>query len=91
MANHSSTRTPQLYDRRSDQVSLDEIERVAALPEDQRRMRALRLWEQWQDACRVAEAVRPRAELDEVEQRRRVELENKARRHYTTEGWRHDS
>ena len=28
MANHSSTRTTQLYDRRSDQVSLGEIERV---------------------------------------------------------------
>ena len=28
MANHSSTRTTQLYDRRSDQVSLAEIERV---------------------------------------------------------------
>ena len=28
MANHSSTRTTQLYDRRSDQVTLDEIERV---------------------------------------------------------------
>lgn len=28
MANHSSIRTTQLYDRRSDQVSLDEIERV---------------------------------------------------------------
>jgi integrase len=28
MANHSSTRTTQLYDRRSDQVNLDEIERV---------------------------------------------------------------
>jgi site-specific recombinase XerD len=28
MANHSSTRTTQLYDRRSDHVSLDEIERV---------------------------------------------------------------
>lgn len=28
MANHASTRTTQLYDRRSDQVSLDEIERV---------------------------------------------------------------
>ena len=26
MANHASTRTTQLYDRRSDQVSLDEIE-----------------------------------------------------------------
>lgn len=28
MANHNSTRTTQLYDRRSDRVSLDEIERV---------------------------------------------------------------
>jgi integrase len=28
MANHSSTRTTQLYDRRSDDVSLDEIERI---------------------------------------------------------------
>ena len=28
MANHASTRTTQLYDRRFDQVSLDEIERV---------------------------------------------------------------
>jgi len=28
LANHASTRTAQLYDRRSDQVSLDEIERV---------------------------------------------------------------
>ncbi|TCQ16405.1 phage integrase family protein [Rhizobium sp. PP-CC-3G-465] len=28
MANHSSNRTPQLYDRRSDDVSLDEIERI---------------------------------------------------------------
>lgn len=28
MANHSSTSTTQLYDRRSDRVSLDEIERV---------------------------------------------------------------
>jgi integrase len=28
VANHASTRTTQLYDRRSDQVSLDEIERV---------------------------------------------------------------
>ena len=27
-ANHASTRTTQLYDRRSDQVSLDEIERA---------------------------------------------------------------
>jgi hypothetical protein len=29
MANHSSTRTTQLYDRRSDEVTLDEVERVA--------------------------------------------------------------
>jgi len=29
MANHASTRTTQLYDRRSDEVSLDEVERVA--------------------------------------------------------------
>lgn len=28
MANHSSTRTTQLYDRRGDQVTLDEIERI---------------------------------------------------------------
>ena len=28
MANHSSTKTTQLYDRRSDEVSLDEIERI---------------------------------------------------------------
>lgn len=28
MANHSSTRTTQLYDRRSDDVSLDEVERI---------------------------------------------------------------
>ena len=28
MANHASTRTTQLYDRRSDQVSLAEIERI---------------------------------------------------------------
>ena len=28
IANHASTRTTQLYDRRADQVSLDEIERV---------------------------------------------------------------
>lgn len=28
MANHASTRTTQLYDRRSDEISLDEIERV---------------------------------------------------------------
>lgn len=28
MANHSSTRTTQLYDRRSDAVTLDEVERV---------------------------------------------------------------
>jgi integrase/recombinase XerC len=29
MANHSSTRTTQLYDRRGDKITLDEIERVA--------------------------------------------------------------
>lgn len=28
MANHASTRTTQLYDRRSDEVSLDEVERI---------------------------------------------------------------
>jgi len=28
IANHASTRTTQLYDRRSDEVTLDEIERV---------------------------------------------------------------
>jgi integrase len=28
MANHASTRTTQLYDRRSDDVSLDEVERI---------------------------------------------------------------
>jgi integrase len=28
MANHSSTRTTQLYDRRHDEISLDEIERI---------------------------------------------------------------
>ena len=27
-ANYSSTRTTQLYDRRSDEVSLDEVERI---------------------------------------------------------------
>lgn len=29
MADHSSTRTTELYDRRSDEVSLDEFERIA--------------------------------------------------------------
>jgi integrase len=29
VANHASTRTTQLYDRRRDEVSLDEIERIA--------------------------------------------------------------
>jgi hypothetical protein len=29
MANHASTRTTQLYDRRSDKMSLDEVERIA--------------------------------------------------------------
>jgi len=28
MANHASTRTTQLYDRRSDDISLDEVERI---------------------------------------------------------------
>ena len=28
IANHSSTRTTQLYDRRSDEVNLDEVERI---------------------------------------------------------------
>lgn len=28
MANHASTRTTQLYDRRSEDVTLDEVERV---------------------------------------------------------------
>jgi hypothetical protein len=29
MANHASTRTTQLHDRRRDKVSLDEVERIA--------------------------------------------------------------
>jgi len=29
MTNHTSTRTTQLYDRRRDEVSLDEVERIA--------------------------------------------------------------
>ena len=29
MANHELTRTTQLYDRRRDEVSLDEVERIA--------------------------------------------------------------
>jgi integrase len=28
MANHTSTRTTQLYDRRRDELSLDEVERI---------------------------------------------------------------
>jgi len=32
MANHTSTRTTQLYDRRRDEVSLDEIDRIVANP-----------------------------------------------------------
>jgi hypothetical protein len=28
MANHASTRTTQLYDRRRDEMSLDEVERI---------------------------------------------------------------
>ena len=29
MPNHASTRTTQLYDRRRDELSLDELERIA--------------------------------------------------------------
>jgi hypothetical protein len=29
MANHASTRTTQLYDRRRDDMSLDEVERIS--------------------------------------------------------------
>jgi integrase len=29
MADHASTRTTQLYDRRRDEISLDEVERIA--------------------------------------------------------------
>ena len=29
MANHASMRTTQLYDRRRDEISLDEVERIA--------------------------------------------------------------
>ena len=29
MANHASTRTTQLYDRRRDEMTLDEVERIA--------------------------------------------------------------
>jgi len=32
MANHTSTRTTQLYDRRRDEVSLDEVDRIVANP-----------------------------------------------------------
>jgi hypothetical protein len=32
MANHASTRTTQLYDRRCDEISLDEVERVRLEP-----------------------------------------------------------
>lgn len=28
MANHASTRTTQLYDRRAEEITLDEVERV---------------------------------------------------------------
>jgi hypothetical protein len=31
MANHASTRTTQLYDRRHDEMSLDEVERIGDL------------------------------------------------------------
>jgi hypothetical protein len=29
LANHASTRTTQLYDRRRDEVNLDEVERIS--------------------------------------------------------------
>jgi site-specific recombinase XerD len=29
MANHASTRTTQLYDRRRDEINLDEVERIS--------------------------------------------------------------
>ena len=32
IANHASTRTTQLYDRRSDEVSLDEVKRILTSP-----------------------------------------------------------
>jgi integrase/recombinase XerC len=32
MANHASTRTTQVYDRRPDDVTLDEVERVVSQP-----------------------------------------------------------
>jgi integrase len=32
MANHTSTRTTQLYDRRRDEVSLDKVERIVVNP-----------------------------------------------------------
>ena len=31
MANHASTRTTQLYDRRHDEMSLDEVERISSV------------------------------------------------------------
>jgi hypothetical protein len=34
MANHASTRTTQLYDRRRDELSLDEVERIGDLRMD---------------------------------------------------------
>jgi hypothetical protein len=36
MANHASTRTTQLYDRRSDEMSLDEIERILIWGQEQK-------------------------------------------------------
>ena len=32
IANHASARATQLYDRRSDEVSLDEVERILTSP-----------------------------------------------------------
>jgi integrase len=36
MANHASTRTTQLYDRRRDEVSLDEVERIVMARSNER-------------------------------------------------------
>jgi hypothetical protein len=35
MVNHASTRTTQLYDRRRDEVNLDEVVRISNLNESQ--------------------------------------------------------
>lgn len=63
-----------------DDLLEEEIERVAGLPAEQRRRRALALWEQWQDAKKVAEAVRPASESAVADQRRQVELDLKFER-----------